>query len=91
LGYACHSFGSLLVADYLAWRASHPTATWRPPLSGVGVGDSFLVEADDEEGVVLAALERCALFHPPAGPSARNSVNESMPRPAEERRFVHAV
>jgi hypothetical protein len=92
LGYACHSFGTLLVADYLARRTSAQVAlNWLPPLAGVEVGPSFTVEADDEEGVIIAALERCALFHAPADHGASATVDESMPRPAEESRFVHAV
>lgn len=88
LGYACHSFGALLVADYLS---SHVGQSWRPPLVGIEVGPPFTVEADDEEGVIVASLERCALFHPPAAPDVAAAINESIPRPAEENRFVHAV
>ncbi|MFM0489084.1 hypothetical protein [Paraburkholderia graminis] len=88
LGYACHSFGTLLVADYLS---AHGGPSWHPPLSGVEVGPAFVVEADDEDGVIMTALERCALFHPSTAPDGAAAVEESIPRPAEENRFVHAV
>jgi hypothetical protein len=92
LGYACHSFGTLLVADYLAARAPASAAReWLPPLSGVELGAPFSVEGDDEEGVIVAALERCALFHAPADHGVPLPVEDSMPRPADESRFVHAV
>lgn len=92
LGYACHSFGTLLVADYLAAHApARPDSDWLPPLSGVEMGPSFIVEADDEEGVILAALERCALYHAPADHGASLPVEDSIPRPADESRFVQAV
>lgn len=92
LGYACYSFGTLLAADFLSFRASaDQTSQWVPPLSGVEVGHPFVVEADDELGAVTAALERCALFHAPGEHSVPVAVEASMPRPAEESRFVHAV
>ncbi|WNC90240.1 hypothetical protein RI103_02440 [Paraburkholderia sp. FT54] len=89
LGYACYSFGSLLVADYLSTPDGQH---WHPPLAGINVGPSFSVEADDEESTIHTALERCALFHPAASPQIEPvSVGDPMPRPAEESRFVHAV
>ncbi|AZQ50017.1 hypothetical protein [Burkholderia cenocepacia] len=88
LGYACYTYGTLLVADYLATTAFEQ---WQPPLLGVQVGPSFAIEADTEDDLVMVALERCALFHPLAPVAASAVMEESVPRPAEESRFVHAV
>jgi hypothetical protein len=91
-GRACHAFGSLVVADYMS--SSEKTdgieGTWRPPLVGVELGPEFVVEGDDEEAVVVAALERCALFSPP-GEQLGMTIEESTPRSVDERRFVQAV
>lgn len=88
LGHACHTFGSVVVADYLSTTT---TNGWLPPLSGLELGPSFVVEADDENGVITAALERCALFHLPAVANIQSPIEESAPRPTEESRFVQAV
>ena len=93
LGVAIHSFGSLIAADYLAWAlANGSTQNWVPPLGGIEIGRPFIVDAEDEEGVVLAALERCSLFHRPSTP--KNAVAEDSdrpPRPAFESRFAQSV
>ena len=92
LGHACHAFGSLVVADYMSSTlvSEGEGAAWRPPLVGVELGPEFLVEGDDEESVVVSALERCALFSP-LGEQQGTTVEESTPRSVDERRFVQAV
>ncbi|SIT45300.1 conserved hypothetical protein [Paraburkholderia ribeironis] len=94
LGYACHSFGSLVVADYLAWReAGHEASLWKVPLGGVEVGERFEVEADNAAGVVDAVLERCALFHRRQSQheTATDDASKSAPRPSSESRFANSV
>ena len=94
MGYACHSFGNLVVADYLAWtQAGRKAVQWTPPLGGVEIGEAFEVEADDEAGVVNNVLERCALYHRRAihRDIATASEEKLSPRPSFESRFANSV
>ncbi|VBO96135.1 hypothetical protein [Burkholderia pseudomallei] len=92
LGRACHTFGTLLVEDYLSSNdvAEGHESNWQPPLRGIEVGPEFVVEADDEESAIVSALGHCALFSPPSS-SAEVLVEEGSPRSTDERRFVQAV
>ena len=93
LGIAIHSFGALVVADYLDWATKLSTTSgWVCPLGGIEMGSLFEVDAEDEEGVVYAALERCALFHRPSSVSiSADTDDEVAPRPAFESRFAQSV
>lgn len=94
LGYACHSFGNLVVADYLAWtEAGHDASLWKVPLGGVEVGERFEIEADNPAGVVDAVLERCALFNRSQSRHdvASDDASKAAPRPSSESRFANSV
>ncbi|MCL9844085.1 hypothetical protein [Ralstonia solanacearum] len=91
LGYACHTFGNLLVADYMAWSESgkKPEA-WRPPLGDIVLGPAFVVEAEKSEDVVASALERCALY--PGNSAQQRHEDEGVTgRPTDEARFAKSV
>ncbi|MFS2105616.1 hypothetical protein [Ralstonia sp. Ralssp135] len=91
LGYACHTFGNLLVADYLAWgeRGKRPEA-WRPPLSDIDLGPAFVVEAETAEDVIAVALEACALY--PGSSAPRLHEDDGLTgRPVDEARFAKSV
>ncbi|AXF10007.1 hypothetical protein CUJ91_18480 [Paraburkholderia graminis] len=93
LGITLHSFGALIVADYLDWSVHKGRpAQWVSPLSGIQTGKAFEVDAEDEEGVVQAALERCSLFHRrPANVSSSSDDDIRVVRPAFENRFAQSV
>ncbi|MGI4813669.1 MAG: hypothetical protein ACRYG5_11295 [Janthinobacterium lividum] len=93
LGFACHSFGTLVAADYMAWMSTGKNASrWEAPLGGLEIGEPFPVDADDKEGVVRNALERCALFHRANRDAPVIEPAETVtPRPALENRFAHSV
>src|SRR4051794_31372209 len=41
VGHACHSFGALVVSDYVAWcqaSSSNLCIEWTPPLGGLELG-----------------------------------------------------
>lgn len=92
LGYACHSFGALVVADYLAWEKTGKGMTaWKAPLSGIGLGKPFFVDAENNENLVITALERCALFRRTDGGSLSKEAADVGPRPTFEARFAQSV
>lgn len=90
LGHACHTFGSVLVADYMAWTASGKDGRrWSPPLGGILLGSTFDIDAEDQEGIVLAALNRCALFK--GRPAEQVKHHDLDTRPLHEARFARSV
>ncbi|MGX6570583.1 hypothetical protein OOOCML_33045 (plasmid) [Cupriavidus necator H16] len=90
LGHACHTFGTLLVADYLSWSNSGKEfADWRAPLGGIRLGEPFDIDAEDEEGVVVRALDRCSLYRGRVDLASR--AEETDPRPIHEARFAKSV
>lgn len=91
LGYACHTFGNLLVADYLAWaQGGKQPEAWRPPIADIVLGPAFVVEAERHEDIVAVALERCALYQ--GSPVSQPHEDEGIAgRPIDEVRFARSV
>lgn len=91
LGHAVHSFGTLVVADFLAtYQKSGQWEQWTPPLGGLHLGNCVDIDAVDFESMAVSALGMCALY------SSRESQDQphetySAPRASDEIRFLEQV
>jgi hypothetical protein len=93
LAHACFSFGKLVTTDYLDWCSGGRRASdWTPPLVGLGLGDTKLIDAFDIQSLGALALEMCALFN--ADHEKEADSDETLyvaPRSTQEARFLDSV
>lgn len=90
VAHACHSFGALVVVDFLAWckRTGTPQG-WTPPIGGMLVGDWVTMESLDAATMAATALAQSALYVAPTVDS-ESSVSAT-PRTSDEARFLESI
>lgn len=93
LGQALTTFGNLVAADFQerCGRGQGPRE-WTPPISGLILGDWFIVDGFDVDDALRVATSMSA-FAPRSSTSldAENPASITGPRTSEESRFFEAV
>lgn len=89
---ACHSFGAMVVVDFVDWcnRTGMPQE-WTPPIGGLLLGDWTTMESPDAASMADAALAQSALYLvPPLSADGEGPISAT-PRTSEEARFLESI
>ncbi|MFN0314511.1 MAG: hypothetical protein ACKVQA_05695 [Burkholderiales bacterium] len=89
VGHACHSFGAIVVSDFMArYKTIADGEAWVPPLGGLQSGEWLQFDGFDVDSIADRAIRMCSLF------TARNEDQPGevvAPRTSDEARFLEQV
>ena len=91
IGHACHSFGTLAVADFMAtYKTIVDGEAWVPPLGGLQPGEWVQFDGFDVDSIADRAISLCSLFTVRSEQDQPGEVAVA-PRTSDEARFLEQV